>query len=350
MTATVETLNPGERGTRSTVAGIPVREGILDVTGPIRLHHGGELPAMRIAWRLTGPAAAPVVCALGGISAHRRVCLTEDLKASWWPQIAGPGLPLDAARFRVLSFDFIGGSADSTGPESADGAGGKFPAVSTYDQADALIRLLDALRIPALRTFCGGSYGGMVGLAFAERYPDRVSQLLIIGAADRAHPMATAWRSTQRQMVRFGIESGNPARGMDLARRLAMTTYRSAEEFAARFNGPPTLVDGEYLFPVEEYLGARGRDYAEGRRPEAFLRLSESIDLHRVDVSRIFVPVTAVAVSEDRLVPLADIRAMVARLPDGRLHEISSVFGHDAFLKEGDQLRGVFAGVLGSAA
>jgi homoserine O-acetyltransferase len=150
--------------------------------------------------------------------------------------------------------------------------------------------------------------------------------------------------------VQFGIDCGNPARGLELARRLAMTTYRSAEEFGARFDAPPTLLDGRFVFPVEEYLGARGRDYAQGRRPEAFLRLSESIDLHRVDVSRIFVPVTAVAVSEDRLVPLADIRAMVARLPDGRLHEISSVFGHDAFLKEGDQLRGIFAGVLGSAA
>jgi len=348
MTATVETLHPGERGTRSTVAGIPVREGVLEVAGPIRLYHRGELPGMRIAWRLTGPANAPVVCALGGISAHRRVCLTEDLKDSWWPQIAGPGLPLDAGRLRVLSFDFIGGSSDSTGPGSPEAGPGQFPVVSTYDQAAALNRLLDVLRIPALRAFCGSSYGGMVALAFAELHPDRVSQILIIGASDRANPMASAWRSTQREMVRFGIESGHPERGMDLARRLAMTTYRSAEEFSARFDGPAKLVGGRYVLPVEEYLSARGRDYAASRKPEAFLRLSESIDLHRVDVSRIFVPVTAVAVREDRLVPLADIRAMVARLPDGRLQEISSVFGHDAFLKEGDQLRGVFAGVLGS--
>ena len=349
MTATVEPLHTGERGTRGFVTGIPVREGVLDVPGPVRLYHRGELAGLRLAWRLTGPANAPVVCALGGISAHRRVCLTEDVKASWWPQVAGPGLPLDAGRFRILSFDFIGGSGDSTGPGSIEAGTEGFPVVSTYDQADALVRILDSLRIPALRAFCGGSYGGMVALAFAERYPDRVSQLLIIGASDRAHPMATAWRSTQRQIVRFSLTAGDPARGLELARRLAMTTYRSAEEFAARFDAPPKLIDDEFVFPVEEYLSARGRDYAAGYRPESFLRLSESIDLHRVDVSRIFVPTTAVAVTEDRLVPLADIRAMVARLQDGRLHEISSVFGHDAFLKEGDQLRGVFASVLGSA-
>jgi homoserine O-acetyltransferase len=71
--------------------------------------------------------------------------------------------------------------------------------------------------------------------------------------------------------------------------------------------------------------------------------LSESIDLHRVDAARIFAPVTAIAVREDQLVPVADMRAMTARLPDAGLHEFSSLLGHDAFLKEADQLRGVLS-------
>ena len=36
---------------------------------------------------------------------------------------------------------------------------------------------------------------------------------------------------------------------------------------------------------------------------------------------------------------LADMRAMVARMPRAELHEISSHFGHDAFLKEAAVLR-----------
>ena len=134
-----------------------------------------------------------------------------------------------------------------------------------------LEQLLDALGIGALRGIAGGSYGGMVGLAFAERYPDRLANLLVIGASDRAHPMSSAWRSTQRRMVRFGIQTGQPAHGMELARALAMTTYRSAEEFAARFDGPAELIDGRFQFPVEQYLAARGRDYAALYCPEAFL-------------------------------------------------------------------------------
>jgi homoserine acetyltransferase len=40
---------------------------------------------------------------------------------------------------------------------------------------------------------------------------------------------------------------------------------------------------------------------------------------------------------------------MVARLPLGRLHELSSIYGHDAFLKETEQLRRIFAVALESA-
>jgi len=65
-----------------------------------------------------------------------------------------------------------------------------------------------------------------------------------------------------------------------------------------------------------------------------------------VDTARIFAPVTAIAVREDQLVPLGDMRAMVARLPNAELHEISSVYGHDAFLKENRQLAPIFAHVL----
>ena len=323
-----------------------VRDGILEVPGEIALYHGGQLTGVRIAWRLAGPASAPIVCALGGISANRRVWGAEDPREGWWSEIAGPGRPLDADRFRILSFDFLGGSGESTGPAP----GAAFPSVSSYDQADALLRILNHLGIKALRAIAGGSYGGMVALAFGERYPDRVGHLLVIGASDRAHPMSTAWRSIQRRIVRLGLDCGRPGPAIELARALAMTTYRSSEEFAARFGGAASRDEDGFVFPVERYLLARGRDYAARYVPESFLCLSESIDLHRVDASRIFVPTSAVAVREDQLVPLADVRGMVARLPAGRLHEISSIYGHDAFLKETESLRAIFQGALGSTA
>jgi len=345
LTAGSGTAIAGHGNSAPAGSDITVREGILEVPGEVSLYHGGKLSGMRIAWRMTGPANAPVVCALGGISAHRRVCLTDDVRQGWWTQIAGPERPLDSNRYRILSFDYLGGSSESTGPED----GGTFPSISSYDQAEVLLRLLNHLGVKSLRAIAGGSYGGMVALAFGQRYPERVSHLIVIGASDRANPMSTAWRTVQRRIVRFATECGRPKDGLQLARALAMTTYRSSEEFTARFNAPPTREEGDFLFPVEQYLFARGSDYAARYRPESFLCLSESIDLHRVDAGSIFVPTTALAIREDQLVPLTDVRAMVARLPVGRLHEISSICGHDAFLKETEQLRSVFVAALGSA-
>jgi homoserine O-acetyltransferase len=320
-----------------------VREGVLPLGVPFPLHHGGTLPAPRLAWRLVGDPALPVVVAVGGISADRRVFDSERPEAGWWREVVGPGLALDTRRCAILGIDYIGAQGDS----SAAAPGERFPSLSSYDQAAALVTLFDHLRLRRIRAIAGASYGGMVALALGERHAERVERLVIISAADRAHPLATAWRSVQRRTVQFALEAGRGAAGLELARALAMTTYRSQEEFAARFDAPPQRVGGRFVFPVEEYLYARGRDYAARVRPEHFLCLSESIDLHRVDAARVAVPCTVVAVREDLLVPLGDLRALVARLPRAELVEISSPHGHDAFLKEPAQLKPVFDQLYG---
>lgn len=304
----------------------------------LRLHHGGTLERAQLAWRIEGAAGAPLVAALGGISAHRRVFASTP-RGGWWDDLVGPGRALDATRLRVLGIDYLGGSGESSAPQ--DDA--PFPSLSSFDQAEALRQLLDHLRIERLRAIVGASYGGMVGLAFAQRYPERLERLLVISAADRSHPLSTAWRSVQRRMLRFALSIGHGGDGLQLARALAMATYRTPSEFDARFSGAPRIEEGRWVFPVEDYLFARGRDYAARYRPESVLCLSESIDLHSVDGALIPTPTELVAVREDQLVPLADMRALAARLRRARLHEVSSLHGHDAFLKEIEALRPIFS-------
>jgi homoserine O-acetyltransferase len=313
-------------------------QGVWQWPGPFPLHHGASLWEARLGWRLDGAESGPVVVALGGISAHRHVFDALSPREGWWSELVGPGRALDSARLRVLGLDYLGASGESTGPA----AGSEFPSLSSYDQAEALRGLMDHLGIARLRAIVGASYGGMVALAFAERYPERVERLLVISAADRTHPMATAWRCVQRRIVRFALSTGRPAEGLELARALAMASYRSPLEFAARFNFAPERSGERFVFPVEQYLMARGRDYAARYLPESFLCLSESIDLHAVDARRIATPTTLVAVREDQLVPIGDMRALAQNLPRAELHELSSPYGHDAFLKEAQQLRPIF--------
>jgi homoserine O-acetyltransferase/O-succinyltransferase len=308
---------------------------------PFTLHYGDALPDPRVAFRLAGPEDAPVIAVLGGISAHRIV--SGAAGEGWWPEIVGPGLGVDTRNYRVLGIDYLGGRGESSTPLS----GGKFPPLSSYDQARVLYGVMQHLHIERLHAIVGASYGGMVALCFAERYPDGVNHIVILSAADKAQVLSTAWRSVQRQIVREAIVRGDGPSGLKLARALAMATYRSAVEFQLRFGAAPARDADRFRFPIEEYLFARGDDYVQKYRAESFLVLSESIDLHQMDATQVHTPATLIAVREDQLVPFADMQALSARLNGPRqLIEINSIFGHDAFLKEGAALTPIIKSTL----
>jgi homoserine O-acetyltransferase len=319
-------------------------DGVVELPSPWTLYHGDRLATARVAYRLAGPANGPVVVALGGISAHRVVAAPKG--EGWWHTLVGPGLGVDTNRYRVLGIDYLGGRGESTSPDGS----GKFPPISAHDQAEALRHVVQYLGLKPVHAIIGASYGGMVAMSFAERYPQWLDRIVVLSTADRVQPLATAWRSLQRQIVRDAVARGEGASGLKLARALAMTTYRSPAELALRFDGPPVRDTDRFRFPIEEYLFARGDEYVRYYRPESFLALSESIDLFQIDASRIKVPTTLIAVREDQLVPLADIQALARRIGEHcRLIEVSSICGHDAFLTEGALLKPIIEQALTEA-
>ena len=274
--------------------------------------------AATVDFEIVGPETAPVILALGGISADRQVC------GGWWSRIAGPGRALDTDTQRVLGVDFLdGGRAADGRPERT---------VTTHDQADAIAGVLDEVGISRLQAIVGASYGGMVALAFAERHPERLERLVVIGAAHRAHPMTTARRIIQRRIVELGLETGRPREALALARALAMTTYRSDAEFVRRF-------DAGDIAPIDSYLQHHGDKFARCFAPERFLALSLSSDLHAVDPAAIRVPTTLVAAEHDAVVPRQQLAALADALGGRcRLVDLPSIHGHDAFLTDTDSV------------
>jgi len=301
----------------------------------LSLRHAGAR-TLTLRYELNGRIDAPVVFVAGGISAHRHVAASEAFPESGWANdLLAAGRTLDPARVRILSFDFIG--ADGTLDAPIDPA----------DQADAIAALLDALEIPCLRAFVGYSYGALVGQHLAARHPQRLERLVAVSGAHRPHPFASAWRALQRHAVALGQMQCADQQGLSLARQFAMLSYRTPEEFGERFDAPPELVNGRVRVAAEDYLDAAGAQYVARTPVTAFLRLSESIDLHRIDPASIAVPTTVVAVEGDRLVPLADLVTLVEGLgPKGHLRVLRSPYGHDAFLKETDRIDAILANAL----
>jgi homoserine O-acetyltransferase len=283
---------------------------------------------VRYLW--SGAADAPTVIVQGGISADRDVVTANEArKPGWWQALVGAGRAIDLNQCRVLCIDWL---------TPADFAPGTVDAISSEDQADALAALLDALGVESVAACIGASYGAMVALAFAARHSARLEQLVLLAGAHRAHPLATAQRSIQRQIVQLGLASGQADAALALARQLAMTTYRGSEEFATRFAGGPEYRDGRFHFPVEDYLAHAGKRFVERFDVQRFLALSESIDLHDIDPRLVVAPVALIGFGSDRLVPLADLCELQRRLRGATLDVIDTPYGHDGFLKETEKL------------
>ncbi|HEY0334975.1 MAG TPA: homoserine O-succinyltransferase [Stenotrophomonas sp.] len=298
----------------------------------LSLRHAGDRPVV-LRYELVGPAGAPVLFIAGGISAHRHVAANLDFPEKGWAEgLVGAGRALDPQTHRLLAFDFIGADGTLDVP------------IDTADQADAIAVLLDVLGIARLQGFVGYSYGALVGQQLAIRHPARIQRLVAVSGAHRPHPYAAAWRALQRRAVALGQLQCAEDHGLALARQFAMLSYRTPEEFGDRFDSPPELVNGRVRVAAEDYLDAAGAQYVSRTPVNAYLRLSESIDLHRVDPSAVAVPTLVVAVEGDRLVPLADLVGLVEGLGSlGSLRVLRSPYGHDAFLKETDRIDAILA-------
>lgn len=309
------------------------QRGCIDAVLPTR--HAGTRK-VRIAYEVSGAAGTPVIFVAGGISAHRHVAANGcDAHAGWAEDLVGASRTLDPARCRILAFDYVGADGSLDVP------------IDTADQADAIALLLEALGIDQLEAFIGYSYGAMVGLQLAQRHPLRLQRLVAVSGAHRAHPYAAAWRALQRKAVALGQLQCADEQGLSLARQFAMLSYRTPEEFAERFDAPPTLKNGRVCVAAEDYLDAAGARFVARICSTAWLRLSESIDLHQVDPARVTVPTTVIAVEGDRLVPLSDAVTLVEGLGlNGNLRVLRSRYGHDAFLKEGDRIDALLGAAL----
>jgi homoserine O-acetyltransferase len=113
-----------------------------------------------------------------------------------------------------------------------------------------------------------------------------------------------------------------------------MSTYRSNREFEQRFSRQPQ--PGQpVVFEVENYLFARGHQFASEFHPDAYLTLSSSIDLLDLAPEEVRLPVSLLAFEDDFVAPPELMTELKQRLAGpAELSVLPTLYGHDAFLKE----------------
>lgn len=319
IVATTSTASPRPLALNTTR-----RRGMLALKS-FRLVGGEELGDLELAWQDWGEPSAPVAIVLGGISAGRDI-------GNWWGRQCGDGRALDPRHLRLLSIDWIGGADASTGPRE----GVDFPAIDSVDQAHALLALLNHLGISRVALVVGASYGACVAQHLVALLGSRLGQLVCIGAAHRASPWALALRTLQRAGISAAAGAQGRVDALKRARQIAVLGYRTPDELEQRFG------DSDAEQGVLGWLAGHGDRFAARFCAEAFLCLSASLDAHHCEPASIAVPTSVIAFDSDLIAPPRLLQDFAARVAGpATFLTITSLYGHDAFLKEVDAVASV---------
>jgi homoserine O-acetyltransferase len=328
--------------------------------GELTTTDGQVLTDLRLRYRVIGDVRA--AAQNGWILAFHALTGSADVEA-WWGPLVGPGRALDTSRHAIVSANLLGGCYGSTGPaEWKAERGGSFPELTPVDLARAHVPLLEHLGVRRLALATGGSLGGMVALQWGRVTSIPTERLVVFAAPAAASPQAIGWNAVQRMSIEAdpawsgGDYAGGqgPAAGLAAARALAMITYRSAAEFQARFGRLSSRSEG--VFDVEHYLRRQGEKLVARFDAASYVALMRSMDLQDVgdlataarETARQVDRVIGVGIDSDILYPASEVRDWVAayQAAGGRAEyrEIASLYGHDAFLIEWDQVERILRG------
>ncbi|HEY3588079.1 MAG TPA: alpha/beta fold hydrolase [Myxococcaceae bacterium] len=291
--------------------------------------------------------------------------LTGDAGAAgpdgWWGPLVGPGRALDPARVRVLCANNLGSCYGSSGPLDPGWPEG-LRRFTPWDQARALWSLLDALGLERLRLATGASLGGMIAVCLAVLRPGGVERLFPIGTASAASAWVAGWNHVSRQLLR--LDPGWPSdvgRGLELARQLAMLTYRAEQSLDARHHRAAGRLDPPWALPIQSYLEYQGKKLRRRFDARPYLLQLDAMDAHDLGARPPGTPdgplggfALCVDIDTDQLFTPAQVDLLADWLTahgvEARRATVRSPHGHDAFLIEWDALDPLVRQALGSAA
>ncbi|MEL6673477.1 MAG: homoserine O-acetyltransferase [Bacteroidota bacterium] len=327
---------------------------------PFELESGAVLPGIHIQYATAGQlneARDNVIWVCHALTGNAVV-------TDWWSQLFGAGKIFDPDRFFIICANMLGscyGSTYALSPraEGEDPWYHDFPLLTNRDIARGFDLLRRHLGLEKIHLSIGSSLGGQQLLEFAYLQPEVFQHIVPIATNAKHSPWGIAFNEAQRMSIAADAswKEQNPAAGMEgmkAARATALLSYRGYDTYEK------TQTDAEEKwddFRASSYQRYQGEKIARRFDAFAYWTLSKAMDSHDIGRGRggakaalgqIPARALVIGVSSDLLFPVAEQKFLAEHLPQATYAEIDSIYGHDGFLVEMDQLNGILLDFLAS--
>jgi len=319
-------------------------------TNDFELESGIVLPKVKIAFKTYGKLNADcsnVIWVCHALTANAEV-------DGWWPEMFGPGTVLDPEKNFIVCPNFLGSCYGTTGASSAEVPEKfqlkNFPLVTIADMVKAHRLVAKHLNIEKIHLLIGASLGGQQALQWAVSFPEDIHQLCVLATNAFHSPWGIAFNTSQRlameadESFQKNLPDGGKA-GLKAARSIALLSYRTPDIYNS--TQAEKSSDTVESFSADSYQNYQGKKLVERFCPYAYYAITKSMDSHNLGrgfasvedaLTKIEAKTLCIGLRSDRLFLTEEQQFLAKHIPNAQYLEIDSIYGHDGFLVEAEQI------------
>jgi len=326
---------------------------------PFTLESGYTLPGYHLAYTTYGSlnkAKDNVVWIFHALTANSK-------PAEWWPGLVGEGKLFDPDEYFIICVNMPGSCYGSFGPldinnETSEPYYHDFPFFTPRDMIRSYQPLKKYLGIEKIKIGIGGSMGGQQLLEWAIEEPQLFEYIFPVGTNAQHSSWGIAFNASQRMSIEADgtwkeKNMGAGVQGMKAARSIALLSYRNYDTYHASQSEYETEKIDD--FKSESYQRYQGEKLAKRFNAFSYYFLSKGMDSHHVGRDRISVEnalqkikakTLVIGIVTDILFPVSEQEFIAKNIPGGELATINSLYGHDGFLLESEQIEHIINSFL----
>ncbi len=317
-----------------------------------KLESGEEIPELRIRYHTYGKLNENkdnVIWVCHALTANSAV-------HDWWSGLFGAGNIFDPEKYFIVCSNNFGSPYGSSSPEhinpiTNERYGMSFPDFTLKDTALAIIELMDHLEIADIHLLMGGSCGGNIALEIAIVLQERIKNMVLLCCSAQEKPWTIAIHHAQRMVLDTDPDfnknrSRTAINGLKAARAFALPFYRTSRSMNLRQQEEES--DKTADFKASSYLAYQGEKFTKRFDAHCYYKLLCALDTHNLGRGRksvasalqqIKCKTLVLGIDSDIFIPVNEQLYLSKHLPNAQYKEIKSIFGHDAFLIETNQIK-----------